>query len=129
MELCELPVSLDELLEEKARNNPDHPFLMGPSGQVTLGQLAERVGQLAQHLVHLGVQPGDRVVVESAQLHEWAVGRTAVVTATGCFAVAEKLGTCEGEGVACAYRAVYTSKGWQARGVDASIHGVELGTG
>ena len=63
MELCELPVSLDELLEEKARNNPDHPFLMGPSGQVTLGQLAERVGQLAQHLVHLGVQPGDRVIV------------------------------------------------------------------
>ena len=73
-------LTIPALLEEAASRAPGRVYLTGPAGDVTFGELHERVARVASGLAALGVRRGDRVAVllpsHPAYLETWlALGR------------------------------------------------------
>lgn len=68
-------LTIPALLEEAAGRAPDRVWLTGPGGDVTFGELQERVARVASGLAALGVHPGDRVAIllssHPAYLETW----------------------------------------------------------
>ncbi len=71
------PRNLVELAEASFRRYKDQPFLGTKTGSgrrwATYGEVAADVDALRSGLVELGVRPGDRVAIVSANRVEWAV--------------------------------------------------------
>lgn len=77
--------SLPAVFFAKAAELGDRPFLWakreGAWKAVTWKQAAEHVRALAQGLIALGVQPGDRLMLVSENRPEWAIADLAVMSA------------------------------------------------
>ena len=75
--------NLNLLLEDRARQRPDHPFLVwapfeGPSRNWTYGQFATDAARLAGGLAKRGIGPGDRVLVHFENCPETLLARFAL---------------------------------------------------
>ena len=75
--------NLDLLLEDRARQRPDHPFLVwapfeGPSRNWTYRQFATDAARLAGGLAKRGIGPGDRVLVHFENCPETLLARFAL---------------------------------------------------
>ena len=95
-------LNLDRLLEERARERPDHPFLIwapfeGDAKTWTYGQFATDAARLAGGLAARGIGPGDRVLVHfencpEALLVRFALARLgAVCVATNAMAAGPEI--------------------------------------
>ena len=95
-------LNLDRLLEERARERPDHPFLIwapfeGDAKTWTYGQFAADAARLAGGLAARGIGPGDRVLVHfencpEALLVRFALARLgAVCVATNAMAAGPEI--------------------------------------
>lgn len=75
--------SLPQMFFEQASRRHDKPFLWakqaGAYRPLTWDQAAARVRALAGGLVHLGVQPGDRVSLISENRPDWAIAHFAIM--------------------------------------------------
>ena len=82
--------SLTTSLWEAARTSPGRPALAYRTGtgfvDVTTREFADRVLEVAQGIIGLGIEPGSRVCVFSATRYEWTVLDYAIWTA-GCVTV------------------------------------------
>ncbi|MEM9529840.1 MAG: class I adenylate-forming enzyme family protein [Pseudomonadota bacterium] len=56
-------VNLAAVLQDNARNRPDHPALLSPQGRYTYQELWTEVSAAAAWLAEQGVTPGDRVAL------------------------------------------------------------------
>ena len=74
----------------RAEANGDAPFLWAKSGgqwrSISWRETARRVGALAQSLMALDLEPGDRVVLVSENRPEWLIADLAIMAA-GCVTV------------------------------------------
>ena len=90
-ELAALPDRINcatDLLDEKAARHPDRPALRGEDGIWSYGELLARANRIAHVLVDdLGVKPGNRVLIRSANNPMYAACWFAVMKA-GAIAVA-----------------------------------------
>ncbi|MDT5010150.1 MAG: HIP---CoA ligase [Mycobacterium sp.] len=66
------------VLEQMARQLPDHDALISPDRQFTFAQLREEVRRAAAAMIALGVAPGDRVGIWSPNTWHWVVACLAV---------------------------------------------------
>ncbi|WP_104981928.1 (2,3-dihydroxybenzoyl)adenylate synthase [Sorangium cellulosum] len=57
-----------DLLRERAARHPDRIALVGDDRRLSYGELDQRADRLAAGLLRLGIQPGDRVVVQLPNL-------------------------------------------------------------
>jgi crotonobetaine/carnitine-CoA ligase len=76
-------LNLNLLLEDRARQRPDHPFLVwapfeGPSHSWTYREFATDVARLAGGLANRGIGPGDRVLVHFENCPETLLARFAL---------------------------------------------------
>lgn len=65
------PQNLRELIESRAAEDPERPFLVGTLGRSTRGELLSAARRVARQLHGLGVRPGDRVAVVTANRPEF----------------------------------------------------------
>ncbi|MGN0065560.1 MAG: AMP-binding protein [Nocardioides sp.] len=65
------PITLADLIEVMADTIPERPALFTMERTYSYAELDERSTRLANHLVSLGVQPGDHVAVHSHNRIEW----------------------------------------------------------
>lgn len=65
------PIHIADILEAMADSIPDRLAIVTMSNEYTYREIDERSTRLANHLVALGVQPGDHVAVHSANRIEW----------------------------------------------------------
>ena len=65
------PITLADLIEVLADTIPDRTALFTMDRTYTFAELDERSTRFANHLVSLGVQPGDHVAVHSHNRIEW----------------------------------------------------------
>jgi len=65
------PFQLGEVFEIVADAVPDRPALITEDVQMTYAELDDRATRLANHLVSLGVERGDRVAIHAANCPEW----------------------------------------------------------
>ncbi|WP_437693472.1 (2,3-dihydroxybenzoyl)adenylate synthase [Sorangium sp. So ce176] len=63
--------TLGELLRERAARHPDRIALVGDGRRLSYGELDRRADRLAAGLFRLGIQPGDRVVVQLPNIAEF----------------------------------------------------------
>ena len=95
-------LNLDRLLDERARERPDHPFLIwapfeGEARNWTYRQFATDAARLAGGLAARGIGPGDRVLVHfencpDALLVRFALARLgAVCVATNAMAAGPEI--------------------------------------
>src|SRR4030095_11172047 len=95
-------LNLDRLLDARAKERPDHPFLVwapfeGDNKTWTYGQFAADAARLAGGLAARGIKPGDRVLVHlenspEALLARFALARLgAVCVATNAMAAGPEI--------------------------------------
>ncbi|SKA48843.1 amino acid adenylation domain-containing protein, partial [Chitinophaga eiseniae] len=77
--------SLVELFEQQAQQTPDHIAVEFNEERVTYRQLNHRSGQLARHLVHHGVAPGDIVGLMMERSTDLIVGMLGIMKAGGAY--------------------------------------------
>ncbi|MEX0891996.1 MAG: AMP-binding protein [Gemmatimonadota bacterium] len=65
--------SVGRVLEERAAEHPDRPFLIYGDRRLTYGQIAARADALAAALHELGVEPGDRVALDLPNWPEFVI--------------------------------------------------------
>lgn len=65
------PLNLADIIEAMADAVPDRPAVKTIDREYTYAEIDERSTRLANHLVGLGVQPGDHVAVHSDNRIEW----------------------------------------------------------
>ncbi len=65
------PQNLREFLEIRAHEAPDRAFLVGSMGTATRGELLSRAERIARQLFAIGVRPGDRVGLVTANRPEF----------------------------------------------------------
>jgi 3-oxocholest-4-en-26-oate---CoA ligase len=63
--------NLGDLFETIADAVPDRLALITNTHEFTYAELDERINRLANHLLSVGIQPGDHVAVHAANCHEW----------------------------------------------------------
>jgi crotonobetaine/carnitine-CoA ligase len=61
---------IGDVLRERAREHPEHPYLWSGDEQVTYGEMDARSDRVAAGLAALGVGPGDRVAIISSNRME-----------------------------------------------------------
>ncbi|WP_157108419.1 non-ribosomal peptide synthetase, partial [Aldersonia kunmingensis] len=71
--------------ERAAATSPDAVAVVYEGAQLTYGEFADRVNQLARHLISMGVGPESRVVLAMRRSLDLVVGMYAVVTAGGAY--------------------------------------------
>ena len=54
---------LSQIIEDKARKNPDHVVFQFRDDPITLGELNERINRAANGFLALGVKKGDKVAI------------------------------------------------------------------
>ncbi len=74
-----------ELIAAQAQHTPDATALIFEDRRLTYAELEGRANQLAQHLRHLGVRPGDLVGVYMERSLELAVGLLGILKAGGAY--------------------------------------------
>jgi long-chain acyl-CoA synthetase len=83
----ERATSLVGLFLQRADERRDRPFLTAKTGgkwtSISYGEAARQACLLAQKLVDLGLQPGDRVMLVSENRPEWVIADLAIMAA-GC---------------------------------------------
>ena len=79
--------NLVSMFFERAERGGDAPFLWQKQDRVWTAQswtqVAEQVANLSYKLRHLGLRPGDRVVLISENRPEWCIADLAIMAA-GC---------------------------------------------
>ena len=65
------PITIADLIEAMADVVPDRLAIVTTDRDLTFAEVDERSTRLANHLVSLGVRPGDHVAVHSANRIEW----------------------------------------------------------
>jgi acyl-CoA synthetase (AMP-forming)/AMP-acid ligase II len=65
------PVNLADIMEMMAETIPDRPAVITIDGEYTYSQVDERATRLANHLVSVGIKPGDHVAVHAMNCIEW----------------------------------------------------------
>jgi fatty-acyl-CoA synthase len=70
--------SVAQVLEERAAEAPDRPFLLFGDRQVTYGQLNQRASALAAALHELGIEKDDRIAIDLPNWPEFIISMFAV---------------------------------------------------
>lgn len=65
------PMNLGDLIEAMADALPDRDALISRTSRYTFAEIDDRSTRLANHLVSLGIQPGDHVAVHAPNRIEW----------------------------------------------------------
>ncbi|OJU58293.1 MAG: hypothetical protein BGO04_02025 [Microbacterium sp. 70-38] len=63
--------TVDQLLDDRAAERPEHPFLLFAGESTTYGEMAQRTTRLANALADLGMGAGDRVAIMSGNRPEF----------------------------------------------------------
>jgi amino acid adenylation domain-containing protein len=79
------PVPLHELVEARARANPDATAIVGEGEQLTYGELNARANQLARHLQSLGVVRDSVVAISLERSPDLVVGALGILKAGGAY--------------------------------------------
>lgn len=64
--------TLDDLLGDTARAQPEHPAVLAGTGTQTYAELDAAADRMAHGLLALGIAPGDRVIVQLPNVPEFA---------------------------------------------------------
>ncbi len=79
------PYSISELVSAQAAEHPEAPALVTDAGVLTYGELEQRAGHLANHLLELGVRPETIVAICLERSFESIISSLAVLKAGGAY--------------------------------------------
>lgn len=65
------PWNLADIIEQMADSVADRPAVVTEDREYSYGEIDERATRLANHLVSVGIRPGDRVAVHAMNCIEW----------------------------------------------------------
>jgi fatty-acyl-CoA synthase len=70
-----LTATIGQHLDEVAARDPDHPALIMPHQKIrwSYAEFVNQVNRLATGLIHLGIDPGDRIGIWSPNRYEWVL--------------------------------------------------------
>ena len=70
-----LTAAIGQHLDEVAARDPDHPALIMPHQNIrwSYAEFVTQVNRLATGLIHLGIEPGDRIGIWSPNRYEWVL--------------------------------------------------------
>lgn len=77
-ELVLFETTIDRIFSRAVESWPDRTFIVADGRAITYGEMSERVDQVAQGLLALGVGPGDRVALWMSNVWEWVAIQFAV---------------------------------------------------
>ncbi|NOT13442.1 MAG: amino acid adenylation domain-containing protein, partial [Methylococcaceae bacterium] len=76
---------IHELFEGQAEANPEATALIYEGERLSYGELNRHANRLANHLISLGIRPGDRVAICAERSFGMVVGLLAILKAGGCY--------------------------------------------
>lgn len=92
IEYEEIPIY--EILQRRAENTPDKPFLIFPKGVVmSYSVIVEQIKRMAAHLQHIGIKKGDRVALLLPNTPHYVVSHFATLLIGGIVVQANPLYT------------------------------------
>ncbi len=76
-------ISVDDMLKEQAKNNPDYPALAFHGKNWTYGWLNDMVNRFAKGLQDMGLEKGDRVCINLPNIPQYVIAFFGVMRAGG----------------------------------------------